>query len=106
MPDTNAFAAIGFTNVSDYFAKPYPAASIPTDDWPFFYMVSRTYPVSYMIALGMVLALSYMFVRKTIGWSEPVERGYLPFSFWAPASCWSRPRPSPNWDCTWAARGS
>jgi spermidine synthase len=81
MPDTNAFAAIGFTNVSDYFAKPYPAASIPTDDWPFFYMVSRTYPVSYMIALGMVLALSYMFVRKTIGWSEPVERGYLPFFF-------------------------
>jgi hypothetical protein len=34
-----------------------------------------------MIALGMVLALSYMFVRKTIGWSEPVERGYLPFFF-------------------------
>jgi spermidine synthase len=81
MPDTNAFAAIGFVNVSDYFAKPYPAASIPTDDWPFFYMVSRTYPVSYMIALGMVLALSYMFVRKTIGWNEPVERGYLPFFF-------------------------
>jgi SAM-dependent methyltransferase len=81
MPDANAFAAIGFTDVSDYFAKPYPSASIPTDDWPFFYMVSRTYPVSYMIALGMVLALSYMFVRKTIGWSEPVERGYLPFFF-------------------------
>src|SRR5258707_4005909 len=34
-----------------------------------------------MIALGMVLALSYMFVRKPIGWSEPIERGYLPFFF-------------------------
>ena len=44
-------------------------------------MIKRTYPLSYMIALGMVLMLSYMFVRKTIGWTEPVERGYLPFFF-------------------------
>src|SRR6202022_4686748 len=64
MPDTKAFAAIGFTDVSDYFAQAYPSASIPTDDWPFFYMIKRTYPVSYMVALGMVLLLSYVFVRK------------------------------------------
>jgi spermidine synthase len=81
MPDTDAFAAIGFTNVSDHFAQPYPAASIPTDDWPFFYMLERTYPLSYMIALGMVLLLSYVFVRKTIGLTGPAERGYLPFFF-------------------------
>jgi spermidine synthase len=81
MPDTTAFAAIGFTNVSDHFAQPYPAASIPTDDWPFFYMIERTYPVSYMIALGLVLMLSYIFVRKTIGLKGPIERGYLPFFF-------------------------
>lgn len=35
----------------------------------------------FLVALGMVLLLSYMFVRKTIGWSEPVDRGYLPFFF-------------------------
>jgi spermidine synthase len=81
MPDINAFAAIGFTDVSKHFAQPYPEASIPTDDWPFFYMMERTYPVSYMIALGMVLLLSYMFVRKTIGLTGPIERGYLPFFF-------------------------
>jgi spermidine synthase len=81
MPDANVFAAIGFTNVTDHFAQPYPAASIPTDDWPFFYMIGRTYPVSYMIALGMVLLLSYLFVRKTIGLTDPIERGYLPFFF-------------------------
>ena len=81
MPDVHTYAAIGFTNVSDHFAQPYPSANIPTDDWPFFYMIERTYPVSYMIALGMVLLLSYMFVRKTIGLSGPVERGYLPFFF-------------------------
>ena len=81
MPDANAFAAFGFKDVSNYFAQPYPEESIPTDDWPFFYMIGRTYPVSYMLALGLVLLLSIMFVRKTIGWTGPVERGYLPFFF-------------------------
>ncbi|MGH6727630.1 MAG: spermidine synthase [Pseudolabrys sp.] len=81
MPDPKAFADVGFRNVSDYFAQPYPEASIPTDDWPFFYMIKRTYPVTYMIALGMVLVISYLFVRRIIGLSGPVERGYLPFFF-------------------------
>ncbi len=81
LPDAKAFAAFGFTNVSDHFAQAYPADSIPTDDWPFFYMIKRTYPVSYLIALGMVLLLSYIFVRKTIGFTDPVERSYLPFFF-------------------------
>lgn len=81
MPDANAFAAYGFEDVSQQFAQPYPEASIPTDDWPFFYMITRTYPVSYMLALGMILLLSTMFVRKTIGWTGPVERSYLPFFF-------------------------
>src|ERR1019366_2270670 len=81
VPDANVFAAIGFTNVSDHFAQPYPEASIPTDDWPFFYMIGRTYPVSYMIALGMALLLSYFFVRRTIGLTDPIELGYLPFFF-------------------------
>lgn len=81
VPDANAFASTGFTDVSDYFAQPYPESAVPTDDWPFFYMVERTYPVSYMIALGMILLLSYFFVRRTIGFSEPIDRGYLPFFF-------------------------
>jgi len=81
MPDANAFASIGFTNVSDYFAKPYPESAIPTDDWPFFYMVERAYPFTYMIALGIILLLSYFFVRRTIGFSDPIDRSYLPFFF-------------------------
>jgi len=81
MPDANAVAASGFTDLSDHFAQPYPAASIPTDDWPFFYMIGRTYPVSYMIALGMALLLSYLFARNIIGLTGPIERGYLPFFF-------------------------
>ena len=81
MPKTDEFASIGFINVSDYFAQSYPESSIPTDDWPFFYMVERAYPVTYMIALGMILLLSYVFVRKTIGFSDPIDRRYLPFFF-------------------------
>ena len=73
--------AIGFTDVSDHFAQALSGGRIPTDDWPFFYMIERAYPVSYMIALGMVLLLSYMFVRKTIGFTDPIERSYLPFFF-------------------------
>jgi SAM-dependent methyltransferase len=81
MPDANAFASIGFTNVSDHFAQPYPESAVPTDDWPFFYMVERAYPFTYMIALGMILLLSYFFVRRTIGFSDPIDRSYLPFFF-------------------------
>ncbi|MBR0754587.1 hypothetical protein JQ604_20575 [Bradyrhizobium jicamae] len=81
LADPGGHAKFGFADVSAHFAQPYPAESIPTDDWPFFYMIARTYPVSYMVALGMVLLLSTMFVRRTIGWTGPVERGYLPFFF-------------------------
>jgi len=81
MPDAKALDSFGFTDMSAHFAQAYPEESIPTDDWPFFYMMERTYPTSYMFALGMVLLLSYTFVRKTIGWNEPVERGYVPFFF-------------------------
>jgi SAM-dependent methyltransferase len=81
MADANGLASTGFTDVSDYFAQPYPESAIPTDDWPFFYMVERAYPVTYMIALAMVLLLSYVFVRKTIGFADPIDRSYLPFFF-------------------------
>jgi spermidine synthase len=81
MPEASAFASLGFTDVSDYFNQPYPEASVPTDDWPFFYMVERVYPVTYMIALGMILLLSYFFVRKTIGFTDPIDHSYVPFFF-------------------------
>ncbi|MEY2503577.1 MAG: hypothetical protein QOI07_3914 [Verrucomicrobiota bacterium] len=81
MPDANTFASIGFTNVSDYFAQAYPESAIPTDDWPFFYMVERAYPFTYMVALGIILLLSTFFVRRTIGFSDPIDRSYLPFFF-------------------------
>ena len=81
-PIATAFAAYRLHGrLRAFLASPIRKPSIPTDDWPFFYMIERTYPLSYMIALGMVLLLSYLFVRKTIGWTEPIERSYLPFFF-------------------------
>ena len=44
-------------------------------------MVERAYPVTYMIALGIILLLSYIFVRQTVGFSDPIDRSYLPFFF-------------------------
>ena len=81
MPNASAFAAIGFTMSPILFSQPYPGSGVPTDDWPFFYMVERAYPFTYMIALGIVLLLSYFFVRRTIGFSDPIDRSYLPFFF-------------------------
>ena len=81
MPDASAMASFGFTDVSSYFNRPYPESAVPTDDWPFFYMVERAYPVTYMIALAMILLLSYFFVRRTIGFAEPIDRSYVPFFF-------------------------
>src|SRR6202050_5508268 len=41
-PDANAFAAIGFSGVSEHFAQSYPSANIAHGAWPFFYMMKRT----------------------------------------------------------------
>lgn len=37
-----------------------------TDDWPFFYMLNRSYPVSYAIMVVTLLAVSLVFVRGLI----------------------------------------
>lgn len=54
--------------------------AIPSDDWPFFYMKSRAYPVNYATSLLLVLALSFLLVRKLL----PTQRwnaSLLPFFF-------------------------
>lgn len=48
----------GFEDFTTYFANPAIKADIPTDDWPFFYMPKRIYPVSYLGILGLILLLS------------------------------------------------
>src|SRR5260370_31678488 len=38
-----------------------------TDDWPFFYMQQRTYPLTYAVMIGVLLVLSGWLVRKQLG---------------------------------------
>lgn len=41
-----------------------------TDDWPFFYMPVRSYPVSYAIMVGALLAVALLFVRSLMPWGR------------------------------------
>jgi hypothetical protein len=38
---------------------------VSTDDWPFFYMVKKVYPISYLVVILLIFASSYFFVKKT-----------------------------------------
>jgi hypothetical protein len=48
----------GFQDGTSYFANPVIGTDVSTDDWPFFYMPKRVYPVSYLAMLGLVLVIS------------------------------------------------
>jgi hypothetical protein len=64
----------GFKDVTDFFADPSLHADVSTDDWPFFYMPQRVYPVSYLIMAFQILALSLFvvvnFVRERPNFSH------------------------------------
>ena len=38
-----------------------------TDDWPFFYMSYRVYPLSYMLLLSLIFIVSFIFIKKHTG---------------------------------------
>jgi hypothetical protein len=40
---------------------------LATDDWPFFYMKGRSYPVTYALMIGLLFGLSCLLVRKNLG---------------------------------------
>lgn len=61
-------ADTGFEDVTALYANPMLHADISTDDWPFFYMPRRIYPVSYiwmvLLILGISLALFWNFIQE------------------------------------------
>ena len=76
--------AIGETGLQDQTARYRGGEStarvdVSTDDWPFFYMPRRVYPVSYLLMLGMVL-LGSLFLTRTLVAERP-QLGELPFAF-------------------------
>jgi hypothetical protein len=69
---------LGFRDCTARFADPSIRADLSTDDWPFFYMPRRTYPVSYLAMIGLVLALSLYLIASFA--ERPTARN-MPFFF-------------------------
>lgn len=69
----------GFHDISGDFANPSLKADVSTDDWPFFYMPRRVYPVSYLLMVCQILVLSLLITGNFV--SERPQFGDLPFFF-------------------------
>jgi spermidine synthase len=67
---------LGFRDCTARFSNPAIHADVSTDDWPFFYMPKRTYPVSYMAMIAVVLALSLVLI---VSFTEKPTAGNLPY---------------------------
>lgn len=67
-------ASKDFSDVTSVYADASLQADVSTDDWPFFYMPRRVYPVSYVVVVGLILLLSVVFVvpffrgKSTVSW--------------------------------------
>jgi len=72
-------AATGLQDQSARYRESTARVDVSTDDWPFFYMPRRVYPVSYLLMLGMVL-LGSLFLTRTLVAERP-SFGELPFAF-------------------------
>jgi SAM-dependent methyltransferase len=46
------------------YSNPSLRADVSTDDWPFFYMPARVYPVSYLTMMALVLLLSLLLISQ------------------------------------------
>src|SRR5258708_10961193 len=57
----------GVADVSEKFQTRVAGVDIPTDDWPFFYMQKRAYPITYALMILLLLALSVWMVRRHVG---------------------------------------
>ena len=76
-PET--LAETGLQDQSARYRESTALVDVSTDDWPFFYMPRRVYPVSYLLMLGMVLFGSLFLTRTLV--AERPRFGELPFAF-------------------------
>jgi spermidine synthase len=66
-----------FLDKTATYANPNIRADVSTDDWPFFYMPARIYPVSYLGMVVLVLALSLFLISNFL--PERPQIGNFPF---------------------------
>jgi hypothetical protein len=67
------------TDLTAAYANPSVQASVSTDDWPFFYMPQRVYPVTYLIMISQILVLSLLLVGNFF--TESPRFSHLSFFF-------------------------
>jgi SAM-dependent methyltransferase len=48
----------GINNITTFLTSGLGDTDVSTDDWPFFYMPKRTYPVTYLIVIAVLFVLS------------------------------------------------
>jgi spermidine synthase len=65
--DPEILELAGFKDVSKRYLKPRLRADVSTDDWPFFYMPRRIYPISYVWMLALILAISVVLFLSFLG---------------------------------------
>jgi SAM-dependent methyltransferase len=63
---SNITTPTGFLEVTTRFSDESIQADISTDDWPFFYMPVRKYPLSYLMLMLILLIISGVFTRKMV----------------------------------------
>ena len=61
---TTRARSVGMDDVSEFFTNKNLVADVSTDDWPFFYMPVRKYPVSYAVMIAALLVVAFVFVRR------------------------------------------
>ena len=69
----------GIADAAPTLASSSLRTDISTDDWPFFYMPRRVYPVSYLVMVFQVLLLSLLLTRSFVGGLPQLS--HLPFFF-------------------------
>jgi spermidine synthase len=65
--DPNALGETGFKDVTSEYADPNLLADVSTDDWPFFYMPHRIYPITYVWMMVLILFVSVILFCNFIG---------------------------------------
>jgi hypothetical protein len=82
--DANAPLPATVAQFRRYGYGPLPNIDLPTDDWPFLYLIKKTIPSDYLIAIGSLLAFSIATVaclrRRSFGRAD-VHFGLLGMGF-------------------------
>jgi SAM-dependent methyltransferase len=56
----------GVEDITSSFTEQPLSVDPSTDDWPFFYMPVRKYPVSYLVMISLLMAVAVAFIRPVI----------------------------------------